>query len=337
LDLISKDSETASSAASVQTANLYSRVIGATPQTFSLAIRNLVLDHSRGSGISPSTEFQLNRLLKAPTLLSSLFYAVKTFYPSCFEYYNKIRPLELAKQFDPLSLAALLGHIYLFRRCKRICNKDEWKHISEPLQRNLEITGKLAQNSKPVGLSTALVSAFTWYAFAMLSAKSTAAFTEYRRYLKKKDIDVDTDYELRSFGCTSAQIASSILLNFGFGVKLVSDYQYAMNITQNKLPVNFTKYPFLLIRLWMGNLQSKIEQGQLPGQEFVALSDDLRKQLILDISACFKAGALYSWLEKGKDSLDAEVMAQLDLNADFLSLMNQIKQDSSTNEESVEQ
>lgn len=323
MDLVSNPPGMLSKDPSVQVAIRYCKLLGYLPQTFGVTVRSLILDHRNGDGISSGSQFQLKRLLKAPTLLSSLYYATRTYFPEIFADNEKKTPFDLVEPYDPLSLAALLSNMYLYKRCKRFCNKDEWKFISEPLQRNLEIAGKLGVSYSPVGLSVALVSGFIHYAFAIFSAQNMAAFTEYRRYLKKEDIDFDLKYELQHFNCTSVQVACNILLGLGFGIETTDAFQRGMNFTSTRIPKNFKDFPFLVMRMWMSKLQPKIAKGQLPGTEFAALPDDDRNMLIEDIAECYKSGSKFNWIEKGKGDLTQEAMDELDLPDETLGLMEQ--------------
>ncbi|MCO6430309.1 MAG: hypothetical protein J5J00_05560 [Deltaproteobacteria bacterium] len=304
---------------SAELALKYSRVLGHMPQTFGVAIRGLMSDYANGGGLSEGTLFQLRRLIKAPTLLASLYFGSKTFFPHLFRADAQKTPSDLIALYDPFCLAAVLSNIYLYKRCKRVCNKEEWRFIAEPLQRNLEIGVRLGSEYKPVGMGPGLMTSFVFYAFASFLAHDTPGFVDYRRHLKRNELDFDPHYELCHWGCTSVQIASNLLISLGFGVSAATSYFQGTSCDVKSIAaIPGPSQPFALIRRWLSSVHIKVGSGRMPGNEFGSMAAEQRSALLQDISETLENGSKYRWLERTKLDVNSLDMPDLIIPPDML-------------------
>ena len=287
--------------ASGDRAREYAQVLGLMPQTFVLAVRNLMIDMREGLlQPSPRSTFQIRRLLKAPTVLSSIYFATQTFMPKSLSKERPVTPLAMSHLYDPVSLGSLLALAYLFRRCRRICDAEEWKFISEPLQRNLEMGGLIGGREKEIGMGYGILTgSMLFVAFSTLLAKDKKGFTEYRRYLKKHARDIDPKYERAQWGCTSAQIAGNVLLSMGFGVNLAAGLAAAFLIDLKSAPPKdgFVRRFFAA----RSCISSVYNSGKLP--PFIRGTKSDYHDLMDQLAELVDEGSTLKWLERAKDEI----------------------------------
>lgn len=288
----------------------YSQLLGFIPQSFSGTVRSLIIDMREGLlQASPRSTFQIGRLLKAPTVLSSIYYATRSFLPNNLSKERPITPLEMVRLYDPLSLASLLALSYLYRRARRICDQDEWKFISQPWQRNLEIGALIGLRAKEIGMSYGILSgSMLFVAFSTLLANDKKKFTEYRRHLKKYSKDIDPEYERKQWGCSSAQVAANILLSMGFGVNLSAAIaaSYLVDFKTAKPKDSMVKR-FYTARACIIELYKNLSLPSLLKQSEGNYNDTLNR-----IGQVIEKGSLYNWLERNKsevgDGLTPEII-----------------------------
>ncbi len=294
-----------------QISRRYANLIGTMPATFSSSIKELMGDDSKAlSNLSEKSEFQVGRVLRGPTALALMYWASKTFCP------HKMPPgwiyssLQIARFYPPSTLATILAYTYLFKRVKRIVKPEEWQFISEPLQKNIEICALLGWNIPEVGSTHALLGGGILHlAFACYSAHDPKGYAEYRRYLKIKKLVQSSEFEIKTWGCTSIQIASQILLQAGFGVTLAHQFVEGYREPLPNSNTERAKNPFAMVRSWLQELATKnpSDNENTPhngksSQITNGTTPDLVEKLLL----IQKNGSLHHWLEKGAEDISPD-------------------------------
>ena len=297
-------------------ARRYANLIGTMPATFSTAIKELMIDDNQAlSALSERSEFQVGRVLRGPTALSLMYWASKTFCPEKMPSGWIYSSLQIARFYPPSTLAAILAYTYLVKRVKRIVNPDEWQFISEPLQKNLEICALLGWELPDVGSTYALIGGgMLSLAYACYSAHDHKGYAEYRRFLRMKKLLQNSEYEIKTWGCTSIEIASQIILQSGFGVPLAHLFAEGFRGPEPTQNSPRAKNPFYMVRCWLQELtiknSSENENKSLNGEN-PEITNDFTSDLIEKITLIQRSGSLHNWLEKNAQDIRPEKSSDL--------------------------
>lgn len=296
-------------------ARRYAQLIGVMPASFSVAVKELLIDEQNGlEHLSEKSEFQVGRVLRGATALSVLYWASKTF---CID---KMPPgwiyssLQMARFYRPSTLAVLLAYTYLFKRAKRVVKPEEWTYVAEPLQKNIEIASLLSWQLPEIGPTHGLLGGGMLHiAFACFSAHDPKGYAEYRRMLKMKKQLVNFSHEIQTWGCTCVQVASQILLQSGFGVELTHSF-----IEGFRDPAPLPNSPraegaFYLVRCWLEELAGVVQRPAAQGSHTQrnSMSAQTNPNLVELLKVINKQGSLHHWLEKNAEHISADLTPDL--------------------------
>jgi hypothetical protein len=290
-------------------ARRYTQLIGVMPTSFSGAIKDLMDDQANGATVlSSRSEFQVGRVMRGPTALAVLYWGSKTFCPDKMPAGWIYSSLQLARFYQPATLAAILAYTYLFKRIKRIVNPEEWPLIGEPMQKNIEICGLLSWHINDIGPTIGLIGGGIMHAaFACYSAHDKKGYAEYRRYLKIKKLYQDPSYELKAWGCTSVQIASQLLLQAGFGIPFAHEFVEGFRDPEPIPNAPRASGPFVSVRRWLEELSGRsLQESHTAGSNSKNITDSTTPELVEKLKTIARQGSLHHWLQKGSEDIGPE-------------------------------
>lgn len=199
--------------------------LGSVPASFSSLIRKLRADMQASTPVLSSVaKYELDRLLRSPSLLSPLAYAALEFHP---EKLVNIKNLSKAiiSAFSLEEICSLVGTLYLTRQVKKRCSEEEWKFIAELLVSNTTLAGHLGGLIAPIGFERALSAvSFTVLGMALFQGSNSKDYATYRRMLKKSNKYFNSTDELKYFGCTSREICSLLAQSVSLSGALASEF-----------------------------------------------------------------------------------------------------------------
>ena len=291
-------------------AQYFADVFGPPPHTFSLAIANLMLDFQNGKEeLSDRSVFQVTRLQKAPSFLAHLYYATRAYYPEKWEQGHISRPIDLARCYDPRTLSAIIALSYLYKRAKRICHPHEWPFIAKALQLNTDIGMHLGKTFTDISTSCGLLGgAMIFLAQAAFHAEDPQGLQRYRRAVKQNML-FDPDLELRTWGCTSYQIAACLMAIIGFR----SDYSAAFclgfeSTNLDQVLPDEDSARFRHVRAYLESVHSGralILKDECASIEVEMLMQDARKMKERSLEDSVH------WLARNKDDISPETLSEL--------------------------
>lgn len=292
---------------SFQTAKQYAAVIGAMPIAFSTTIRALMVDFQSGaSELSENSKYQVGRLVSAPTIHAALGYLALTTKPREVAEIDQADPLSLANLFDPVTLAAAISQIYLFKRAKRICSQEDWRFLAEPWQKNIEVAMLLGNRGTDVGFGVGLLGVGMLYtAYSAFLAFDKKGFAEYRRHLKRQKILTDLAYEMKQWGCSCFQVASHIMLSLSFGRPLVGAWCEGFGFIPGLGSFQTSGYTtrFRFVRNWIDTVVKHEDAISKANVGIEGLDTKTTETLIESVRSLLEQTSEYRWLEKEKADL----------------------------------
>lgn len=289
----------------------YSGLLGSVPSPFATTIRMLLLDEKRSAGImSPVSRFLIVRLLKGPSIKAAVYFSALTFHEERITTLPYVPAEALVALYRPLDLAVVTGMVYLYRRVRKICDKDEFVHINNALERSIEVGGHLGIAIPTIGFAHGLVSGgIQQLALGTFLHHDKKGYVEYRRHLKSKGFTYDESFELARWGCTSAQVGAVLLQALGFGVGLAN--AFGGQKASEDAPDEKEAYIFKIAGLWCETL---IKTGAPPNivhkGEFYPAQESLKK-LLDKVTVVRNQGSRHSWLSKGKKDVSRTATPQL--------------------------
>ena len=301
-----------------EAAQRYAALLGQIPSSFTSSIRTLLLDSQKnGDKLSPSSKFLVTRFVKGPSMRAPFLYAGLTFRPEQLPDPNKASAGELVNLFSPYEIAALLGVLYLYRRARKVCDPEEFEYLSKMLQESVEIGGHLGCTIKNIGLGIGMLSgALPFLASACFLLKDKKSFKEYRRILSKSNAVFDIDVELERWKCANVQVMSILMQSLGFGVQsansLIMAFSSAEPLDDKQFP---EPYKLRIALEWIESLKKTGKEPEVVHKgAYYPLKQDLDR-LYSNVAELKKNGPKHNWLEKGKDSISAEVVAPIEVPA----------------------
>lgn len=296
-----------------QISKRYASIIGVMPSSFSLAVKDLMLDEQEGLEVlSERSEFQVGRVLRGATALAVLYWASKTF---CDEKMPKgwiYSSLQISRFYRPSTLAAILAYTYLFKRMKRVVNPEEWQFINDPLQKNIELVGLLGWHIPEVGPTVALLGGgMINVAFSCFSAHDRKGFADYRRLLKMKKQFINPAMEISHWGCSSIQVATQILLQSGFGVELTHKFIEGFREPEPLPGGERAKGPFVAVRRWLEEIAGATSTDSAHSQNGRIGDTQDAAALMEKMKMINKQGSLFNWIDKGAQHISPELTPDL--------------------------
>lgn len=293
-------------AESWEEARAIAALIGEVPNSFSTCIRFLRTDYEQNGGVlSRGTRFYLSRLLKSASVSAPLYFAAMTYRPEQFQSQGADTSA-IMSVFTPDELATLLSVVYLFRTIKKGCDPDEWRFIEEAIIPQTDICGIMGDVIPAIGLSNAtLVGAIRLLSQALFLGVKKKEFTNYRRALKKSGALADYAEEIKTWGCTHAQVASILVQPVGLGRTLSEQLSLGL------LPISQGNEPkesvgMRVVSQWLEAILTTGKEPQIAHRvEYYPHAKDIENFLVR-ANSIRQVGSRYKWLTQGKESLTPE-------------------------------
>lgn len=258
--------------------------------------------------LSSVSLYELNRLLRGPSLLSPLAHAALEFYP---EKLGDVQDLAKAviETFSIEELCALVGTIYLTRQVKKRCSDEEWLNITEILVPSSTLAGHLGCGVSSIGFEKALYTvAFSILGMALFQSSDSKEYGLYRRNLKKTNRYFSLENELKLFGCTSREIASLLSQTVAQSSNLASEFLVGPEVESGKRPATGIQ----ALNIWIDSLSNKGSAPQeamdakwYPANDKVIKTEALAKQVSTGSSPTV------SWiLKEGSDLASLDPLLQ---------------------------
>lgn len=286
--------------------------------SFTTTIRTLKLNEleniEKGIGaskISEASKFYLMRLVKAPSILSPLYYLTKTFKANQIENIEHTPPEYLINIYRLDELSSIVALTYIYNSLRKVCEKEDWVRYSKTVNEAVEVGGYLGSNISDIGFADGiLLSGLRYLAPAVFLAKDPKNFRIYRRDLKIKKLSFQLQMEYDLFGCTHVDIATQMVQGAGFGVDYAADFfKSLMTPPDRKLERRPNIMRILL--LWNDALYSGHKPPNILGENEIAVSDEVFDKLILISKQVQESGSIFSWLSKGKSAITRALAPQL--------------------------
>lgn len=295
-------------------AKRFARGAGPIPASFSTTVRSLHLDHASGDpSLSEMSAYQVKRVLSGPTALSCLYYAADCIYPEKLTATtSQLKCLDLARLFDPDTLAAILIVTYMAKRLQKLCPEEDWALTSELFYRNIDICAKLGVAYPTVGPCAALLgAAMPYIGFGMFLGHDRKGFAEYRRYLKMRKLFSDPEAEQKRWGCTSVEVGAAVMIDSGFDSQITKAFSEGFGSGDTKQQ---DVWRFRVVRFWLEFLG---RDGNLKELELGGLSQDVRETL-KSLASLLKElrddDSRTAWPARGRDDISEELTPLLDLS-----------------------
>jgi len=102
-------------------AKAYADMLGDVPSSFSSIIRSLLAGQLKNQGeIGASVRYQAGRLMSGPSVKAMLYFACRTFKDEELQGRDYVTVSDMTRLYSPMDLAAIIGTIFLFRKCKKM-------------------------------------------------------------------------------------------------------------------------------------------------------------------------------------------------------------------------
>jgi hypothetical protein len=283
---------------------------------FSEAVRMLSTSHIKGGELDLGGRNHIARLLKNDTLKATYYYFAKQFKPQLFQTPSgKLSNSELLNGFSPIDHAAVLSLCYLFKNLSRRIDNDEWEYVKTPLYEALFIGGNIGLAINEVGLGIGLLTrGIRYLAFAPLLKDDRKAFKEYRQHLKSRDIAFDSDFEFKTWRCTTVQIASLLLERIGFPRSTALQFGYAANKSAPPEPDSTFGLPFRIAECLTEGFMEGNEIPEVAPDwvgEAIKFSPQVRGNLLIALRESHEEEKKIEWLNKGSSDLSPEATPEL--------------------------
>ena len=295
--------------------------LGRIPPVFTLAIRSLISDHTRGLvKLSPASTFLVNRLLLSPTMKSVVYHSVLTFHSEKVTSTPHISSADLVRLFTPGDLASLIATAFFFRMFKRILStlgeESAWMDLENRIHKEVDLAGFVGSCIPHIGAGTAIASrGFPFLAqsfFLIMDAKKASPYVSNLCFERPHP---DFQKELDLFGCTSAQLASSMMQAIGFGMPMMNAALTAYAHLDDAARIERSKDPYHLrmhfTHVWVETLTIECAEPKfkMPA-DFYPTKQDLFRLLYL-AGELQQKGPKYSWCSRGKEDISPALTPQL--------------------------
>jgi hypothetical protein len=292
------------SAESWEYARGYAGIMGTIPASFTTIIRGLMTDHESGmTKIEGANRYQVIRLIKSPSLFSTLYFACKALTPQVIRRNGYTSETEIVDSLSPFELAYLIGFSLLFRRAQGLCDDQEFSYIDDDITRNMNVGFLMGRAIPAIGAGCAMIEGTApILALCTFLRHDAKGFKEYRRAVLKPGSSWDTSAELKRWGCHSLQVASVIVQTLGFGIS------HAQALTTSREPTSLTEESritkdYRMAGLWRESIIKtlapptvKVDGRYYPSTEALNSALNKHKELIHDKQ-------LAGWLKACKEDL----------------------------------
>ena len=161
--------------------------------------------------------------------LAPFYFAAKTYW----KHQAGANADSLINLMDRHSTASIFAIIYLYRRAQKLVEEKEFALLTSDIHVRAEAGGFVGIAIPQIGFSVGLLAATIPYlamgAFLLHDAKG---FTEYRRRLRQSHKNSNIPEEVSRWGCSHAQIASSLLIGLGFPSDLAASVHRGLEMQE---------------------------------------------------------------------------------------------------------
>lgn len=292
----------------------HSELYGNIPSSFSTAIRALMKGQESEDGPARAqARWQLNRLLRTPSLLSPFYFATKTYHGTRMAGLSTVTPSNLIALYQPVDVAAIFGALYLYRRGRKLSDEKEWALLTADMHARCDLAGCVGFAIPNIGFPLALLAGSMRYlGMAAFMLHDQKGFAEYRRRLKISGKIADLKYETARWGCSHAQVASNLVINLGFSREIAQSVCNGFQMSELKFDrENSGPYAVRCAEEWISALaRNPAPPDIVHNGYFYPLKEDLQ-QLIVSTEPIRQHGSAFSWLEKKAQDLNCKTAPEL--------------------------
>ena len=302
-----------------QAARDYFAQAGSLSELFIGCSRTLIHCYEQENGkISKIAATRLQRLFGSPSMLSQLFFAIKTYYPKEIESRQSIEPADILFFINIYELALLITIGYSTKRLSKISDPEHWKFIVDPMQTYCDLSVTLGSTIPVIGTPRALMTAagkfLGWSLFAQMQP---GQFKKYRIDNRVKSQGFDLAKVTTLFGTTHLHIAALFWQKFGFGVRVCEEYVEGL-LSQEINTLSPGAMKFRVAQIWLESLIEKKSPPTLNLGEDYDIDEKKIDELVNVLVQLQDNGSSYSWLSKTRDDIGPELTP--DLTADYEAL-----------------
>lgn len=278
---------------------------------FVAAIRTLVKEWRADKPLNQNgAGFEARRFLMSRTVKATYYYATKSYCPELLKEPDLGSGEPYLNHYSAFDHAAILGYLCLFRIISKLSDREEWGYVQEPLYDALDLGAIIGNKIQNVGFGFGLLTrGMRYICFAPFLWNSKKEFQNYRRHLKKNDLDFDLEWEKRVWNCTTIELSTILLQQLGFNFGVSESYYLALSRAPSEASPYYSR--FLNADIWMGSI---MDSGEAPKS---GLSPDFRlnsseeEDLIRQIEKLHSGTERIEWLNKGKGSISPETTPEL--------------------------
>ena len=285
-------------------ARQFAHLLNPIPFTVSSAIQALWTNHIDNVALSSSAIWDesilaIRQVDRSAKLKTPIYFAAMALHPEDFaKASDDDASVALLQVLGPGAFAAILGLVYLHRRCIKIVTHDDWAKLSEEYIVNMELghmTGSTLPELGPV--AGMLIGGIRYAALATLLLWTPQHYTRYRRTKRRA---LDLEYERSIWGCDHAQITACLIRALGFRNDVHDMTRALRNESMDGAPRDLHSWKIALEWIetikWTGKAPALDNLPSGCTQSNVA-------DLVDDINEVVKEGSSFNWMSsKSKDA-----------------------------------
>jgi len=291
----------------------FTETFGRAPSSFASTIRHLITDNaSDPSTITPENNKNVISLLSGRTAKTVFYFASKTLHEDIFEVDETPSQQTLIDSYDSYTLASIIAFTFLYKRSQRLCHQDDWHLIGKPLSYHANLGAHIGLTFPDIGPGFGmLASAIAYVSFAMFLACDETTYKSYKNHLRTSKQFFDSEFEIKKWNCTSAEIGSHLLLTMGFGGALAFDYIQAFSAESEKAVASSDiAQRIYKARKWVEVLHKHELRDEIIDTRLNAiLSPEEKSNFISRLTELKQKADLHNWLDKDKNDSPAIISA----------------------------
>jgi hypothetical protein len=189
------------------------------PRFISTAIHFLRLDvHENNNQLSHNAKGALIPLLRSKAFKAVVYYTAKKFYPEKLKDKKLYTPQSLTEIFTPAEFISLISLTYLYRRMRRGCDKELFITFMRNIHQSVILSAATGRAIEKIGFANGILyGTIIYFAQCIFLGIDKKRFTPYRVHLRRNQISFDLQYEERTWGCNSLQLAALLGQHLGLG------------------------------------------------------------------------------------------------------------------------
>lgn len=287
---------------------------GSVPAQLTSVIRLLLADHREGrKDWSPTSLSAATRLFRGPSLCAALYYSSQSFRSEQLDSLERVGAEDLVKLYTPIDLVSIIAMVFMYRRARRVCPKDEFGGLSDEIVIHSEMGFHVGDAIPEIGAALGMLRAsIRAFAFAALATQNIKLYKGYRRNLRTDDREFDAALETQEWGCTSAEISAVLLQTLGLGVPLPHSIDRSLAHPIGVLNENdLEEYRASLAALWVDSLVKTGDEPKIRHRGEFYPFQDAKGKLMQAASKLRTRSPDESWLMRGKADISAELTPAL--------------------------